>query len=432
MLVQLGPWQELAGAFAGQVPAIRALGERQLRWLARSLTLPAGSLAEPSLIFHYVQQLIAPITGEVGSLAGDEAFTAAIAQRPDILHRVCCLIEILRGVSRGTAPRSQKDLFNLMHPILPALLRLQDVYHSDPQVTCLIIKLAGDLVEAHISFVKVAEAAALCDWVLAVLKKYSGTHMGMRSVAMAAAADDAYRDLRALLKLLTHLAQRDLLDFSGDSHGESVDVAAVVLVGLGILVPLMQGDLLHFPKLARAYFHLLAHMLEVYPERVASLPEDHRTVLLQTLEYGVTVGDVEVTQSTLEALAALARFHLAATAAGHSGFIVHSDGGSSLAPFLEVLLKRLLLEDASRDTVELAADALLPLILAHHQVFQHLGEKLLAGQGEAEARALLTKALTDLLATNGVTASVDRDNRKRFRANLGTFVAEARNIIRTC
>lgn len=49
-------------------------------------------------------------------------------------------------------------------------------------------------------------------------------------------------------------------------------VLQVVFLGLDILVPLMTGELLRFPKLARAYFALLAYMLEVFPERVAALP----------------------------------------------------------------------------------------------------------------------------------------------------------------
>ena len=49
-------------------------------------------------------------------------------------------------------------------------------------------------------------------------------------------------------------------------------MAQVVFLGLDILIPLMTGELLRFPKLARAYFALLAYMVEVYPERVAALP----------------------------------------------------------------------------------------------------------------------------------------------------------------
>ena len=49
-------------------------------------------------------------------------------------------------------------------------------------------------------------------------------------------------------------------------------IPQVVFLGLDILIPLMTSELLRFPKLARAYFALLAYMLEVYPERVAALP----------------------------------------------------------------------------------------------------------------------------------------------------------------
>ena len=46
----------------------------------------------------------------------------------------------------------------------------------------------------------------------------------------------------------------------------------VVFLGLDTVIPLMTGELLHFPKLIRAFFSLISYMLEVYLERVASLP----------------------------------------------------------------------------------------------------------------------------------------------------------------
>ena len=46
----------------------------------------------------------------------------------------------------------------------------------------------------------------------------------------------------------------------------------VVFMGLDMVIPLMTGELLRFPKLIRAFFSLISYMLEVYPERVAALP----------------------------------------------------------------------------------------------------------------------------------------------------------------
>ena len=49
-------------------------------------------------------------------------------------------------------------------------------------------------------------------------------------------------------------------------------------------------------------------------------------------------------------------------------------GGSLLGGFLELVVRRLLLEDLGKDTLEMAADALFPLILSHTSAFQSLGE----------------------------------------------------------
>jgi len=76
-----------------------------------------------------------------------------------------------------------------------------------------------------------------------------------------------------LLKLLTHLTQRDLIDFgsteeesgaaAANGAGQAVDVAQLVFLGLDILIPLISLELLGYPKLCLLYFQLLAYMMEV-------------------------------------------------------------------------------------------------------------------------------------------------------------------------
>ena len=44
-----------------------------------------------------------------------------------------------------------------------------------------------------------------------------------------------------------------------------------------------------------------------------------------------------------------------------------------LSRFLEVLVRNLLLDSGAGNLTGLAADALLPLILAHPQTYQHIG-----------------------------------------------------------
>lgn len=81
-------------------------------------------------------------------------------------------------------------------------------------------------------FLQAADLHALCQWVLRLLQQYSQHARGRVSVAAAkrlrdAAEEDTYRDLRALLKLLTQLTNRDMLDFRDSTNGPAVDVAQV-------------------------------------------------------------------------------------------------------------------------------------------------------------------------------------------------------------
>ena len=45
-----------------------------------------------------------------------------------------------------------------------------------------------------------------------------------------------------------------------------------VFLGLDLVVPLMCAEVVAVPKVARAYFRLLAYLLEVWPHRTAALP----------------------------------------------------------------------------------------------------------------------------------------------------------------
>lgn len=49
----------------------------------------------------------------------------------------------------------------------------------------------------------------------------------------------------------------------------------VVFLGLGLVIPLVTGELLQFPKLVRSFFNLMSYMLEIYPDHVAGLPGKH-------------------------------------------------------------------------------------------------------------------------------------------------------------
>lgn len=93
--------------------------------------------------------------GEVCNLAG-RADLAHIAERPDLMQRVTALLECLRGAAQGTTPQAQQALFGVCRGLMEALLVLQRAYRQHEPTVCLLLKLAGDIVDAHVSYLSVS------------------------------------------------------------------------------------------------------------------------------------------------------------------------------------------------------------------------------------------------------------------------------------
>jgi hypothetical protein len=99
-----------------------------------------------------------------------------------------------------------------------------------------------------------------------------------------------------------------------------------VLVGLNIVLPLINAELLKFPKLAQLYYSLLSYMLEVYPKAVADLPPQHFASLMASLEWGLLGSDTVAVHCSLEGLAGLAKYQYQAVQIGAPGLAGQSAG----------------------------------------------------------------------------------------------------------
>ncbi|KAG8088722.1 hypothetical protein GUJ93_ZPchr0010g8731 [Zizania palustris] len=222
---------------------------------------------------------------------------------------------------------------------------------------------------------------------------------------------EKYKDLRALLRLLTNICSKDLVGFLSDSSIEgSQDIAEVIYVGLDIVTPLISLDLLKYPKLSRDYFALVSHLLEVYPEK-----------------------DSDVVERCLTAVNALASYHFKERLGGRGGLssqLMESDGSngklqeSISSHFLRLMLQLLLFEDFRMELAGSAADALLPLLLCEHGLYQGLVQELLEKQQNPAVKSRLAMAFHNLTNSNNLSSSLDRPNRQRFRKNLRSFLGD--------
>ena len=441
---------------------------------------------------EYVARALAPAGAVLGAVAND----ASSMSHPGGEARAIALLEALRGSVRATIARSQAPVFEFFQGAFDALLVVQRAGATSAQISRLVLKLTEEVVAAQACFLPPSHAALLCRHCLRVVEAYRQSGRGTVGAAEGGSASlraervkEAYKEVKALLRMLTHVTNSDAFDDDDDDdargggpaaaaaaaaaagHGHegrvvagraaggtqeasAVDVAEVVFIGLNTVIPLITDELLTFPKLCHQYFSLLAHMLEAYPAKVAALPPDLFSTLMGTLEFGLKHADHEVGRESLGALGAMGAFHHAATAeaaeaaanprvgnlaslAGPVGLGAHNapsperGGVGILAHLMRVVLNRLIFEDASMELSEAAADALLPLMMCERDAFRRTAEELLAGlSGNAGAQQHVAAALHELTTGNGLTDKVDRANRRRFRRNMGKFLTDTRSFVR--
>eukprot|EP00878_Enallax_costatus_P024514 GHUV01026164.1.p1 GENE.GHUV01026164.1~~GHUV01026164.1.p1 ORF type:complete len:1105 (+),score=386.39 GHUV01026164.1:1431-4745(+) len=480
-LITLSSWQALAAAFARRdVHLTRHLSQKFQRALSRCLCLAASGFPDAASPQQYVTGLMAETVKEAMELPRQSPQQlAAVAQRADVQLQVCCGLEVLRGAAAGTLPSTFPALLNMFNSLLNPLLTLHAAFKHVAPVVALLLKLADDIVENLSVYMEgVQQKEQLLNWTLQLLVQYRDSNLWQVSLQTAKSlkedrAAEQCRDLRAVLNLLIHITQSDLsaeeednmrplggiafvapLAAPGDSaaaavapEGTSV-IARVVLVGLNIVLPLINAELLKFPKLAQLYYSLLSYMLEVYPRAVADLEPSHFGSLMATLEWGLLGNDVVAVHCSLEGLAGLAKYQYESVQTGGRGLAGQSAGNRSVVShFQELLLRRLLLEDTPQDMVELAADALLPLLLAEPANFGPLSTAVAAAagvNGDPRASAAVANALSQLgswlqthseqlaagPANGDAGSTMLRTAARQFRQRLSQMVADIRGLIR--
>ncbi|XP_027349597.1 exportin-4 isoform X2 [Abrus precatorius] len=443
-LVTLNSWHKLATAFSTE-KTLLLLDTSHQRSLAQTLVRSASGIRNSEASSQYVRNLMGHIATYIVDMSSKSNFKS-IAQQPDIILSVSCMLERLRGAASASEPRTQKSMYELGFSVMNPVLVLLEVYKHESAVVYLLLKFVVDWVDGQITYLEAQETAAVVNFCMRLLQLYSSHNIGKISLSLSSsllseAKTDKYRDLRALLQLLSSLCSKDMIDFSSDSiEAQGTNISQVVYFGLHIVAPLISMDLLKYPKLCHDYFSLLSHMLEVYPETFAQLNSEAFAHVLGTLDFGLHHQDADVVSKCLRALQALASYHyketgngnigLGANAVGHKGSNGNFQEGL-LSRFLRSLLQLLLFEDYSSDLISVAADALLPLILCEQGLYQRLGNELIERQANPTLRTRLANALHTLTSANQLSTSLDRINYQRFRKNLNSFLVEVRGFLRT-
>ena len=420
-LVALAAWQRLAAHPPPSLPPraqrllLEALGRGAVAAPAAMHEEAVRALREP---LH--ARLQAATAGcDVGSAAG-----RAELRQPVRLFEVLSLCDCLRGVARASSLHTLEPLFDIVAPTLPALAALVHAYEHDARALVALLKVHRDLAKAQMGGLPCEQAQQLGSASYSLIAQYArhvpplhdGGAAGGAAEASAEAEHEEYRQVRTLLQLLSAVAARDL---GGTNVAEAA--AQAVLAAAELLLPRVSVRLLSCPKLCRQYFLLLSYLLDAHPQRTVALSSPLYDAVLAALRFGLQHHEVATTEAALQATYDLAR---------HAS--QHAERAAPMAAMLQALLSHLAAELlCSRlhpDVIEPAAgNALLALIVAQQAHWQGMVAGLLAAQHEPHTRDAAAAAFGALLGTNGVSASLQKPNRVRFRANLERLLQHVRS-----
>ncbi|KAL5225000.1 hypothetical protein ABZP36_011639 [Zizania latifolia] len=436
-IVQLDSWHDLTRAFA-RGRSLFSLSGRLQRSLAETLACAASCIKDPEASAQYLRDLMGPVAGCLVENASRSDFKS-VAQQADVIFMVCCLLERLRGAARATQPHTQKVLFEMGHTVMNSLLTLLEVYKNQSAIINMILRFVVDFVDGQAVFLDANEKSVLVNFCLQLLQIYSSHNiwkvmLSLSSSLRSESQAEKYKDLCALLRLLTNICSKDLVGFLSDSSIEgSQDIGEVIYVGLDIVTPLISLDLLKYPKLSRDYFALVSHLLEVYPEKVANLNKDAFARIIGTRFILSMLQDSDIVERCLTAINALASYHFKERLGGRGGLnsqLMESEGSngklqeSISSHFLRLMLQLLLFNDFRMELAGSAADAFLPLLLCEHELYQRLVQEFVEKQQNPTVKSRLAMAFHNLTNSNNLSSSLDRPNRRRFRKNLRTFLRD--------
>ena len=86
---------------------------------------------------------------------------------------------------------------------------------------------------------------------------------------------------QALLDLLVHMTEWDMLDFSGEIGRRKFDIGGVSFMGLSAVLRMVTPAVLEVPELSQKLFSLLLHLVQAYPDHLSRLDPQLFGMILQ-------------------------------------------------------------------------------------------------------------------------------------------------------
>ena len=398
-------------------------------------------------------QAVNPILTRFQYLVGPQDFVAISSQRPAVSLEILRLLGMFCGIAKSTTTQNHNTVFSCLSTLLPSIVQLIHVYRTHDLILKNILRFFALLAESQVQVLSPSQSLSLCQACSMLFQTYAEHNLARKwtKVANKALSEEEQEEMSAqiiaFLNILTHLASKGIIDFfdydaAQDEATAQMAVSVVsdaIVFGMKMAIPLIGPELLQFSKLRESYFDLVTHVVESYPEKVATLDEPLFASFMQSLEFGARHFDSTIVRSTLSAIEEFATF-----VAKSRGLVVGARtlpqfiGSTSdqLATncqrhFLRLMFELVLYQTFLSDHIDCYGSAILALTISESKAFMDIAGQVLEAEPDSATKQRLTGSFETLVQSNGVVMNrLDRSNRIKFRKNFRQFVGDVRGIVK--
>ncbi|KAL1506178.1 hypothetical protein ABEB36_005586 [Hypothenemus hampei] len=391
-----------------------------LRGVYKGLVLAGACLVDPNESTMYYERILNPLKIKFKTLLGQENL-ARICEDERVQKIVIDLLECFIGVAKGSQMATVEILFEFIAPILSEIQVFLNLYKHYQVIVQLILEVFGQCAKYMLCYLRPLDSKKLYESSLAAVQEYAKCN-ATRLTNGQFAEESSCQDLSLVLDLLTFILSKDCIDLCTKTCDEEITMTAsdISLFGLKFIMPLMTIELLKFPNLCAQFYRLLVLINDIYPEKIAGLPEDMMTNLLRCIELGLTNFGSDIVQACLDFIQGMASYLFR-----HQ--TLQSPFALALKPFLKLLMDLVLRHQINSDMISSSSTTIYTLICCYQEEYQALVQNLIQNQSDSLVAERLTAAFNNLMFN--VQFTCERHAKLRFRDNFDKFIANVHGFL---
>ena len=164
-VVECPSWRELMTAFSNLYPVFLQAQHKTGRHIAFARCVASDAFEQERQRTHYFRQLLEPVgsrcpfpraSNSLSFVSGEAQGLSGGTRRS--VH-ASYLVEILRGITQATrtVPETRKTIYDFSEHLFQPLVESLSTFDDDENFTCAVLKLAAEVVEAHVLFLHVGQ-----------------------------------------------------------------------------------------------------------------------------------------------------------------------------------------------------------------------------------------------------------------------------------